>query len=307
MRVLVFGAGVLGSLYAARLHAAGAQVSILARGNRAAEIRTHGIVLVDEATGRETAAAVPVVEGLAPTDGYDLVMVLIRRDQLESALPVLAANCSPAVLFMCNNASGPGALVEALGPDRVMLGFPGAGGSREGHKVRCRLVSGRTQPTTVGELTGEITPRLRAAAGLLRQAGFPTAFSANMDAWLKTHAAIVCPVANGFYFAGDNYRLAQSAEGLRLMLEAVREGLRGLEALRIPVEPARYRVLRVLPDWVLLPVLRRLLATRWAELVLWRHADTARSEMRVLSEEFRALLQSAGLAVPATDRLMESL
>lgn len=307
MRILIFGAGVLGSLYAARLKAAGADVTILARGERALQIRTHGIVLVDEATGRESHTALPVIGHLSPDDRYDMILVLVRRDQLDSTLPQLAGNCSGAVLFMCNNASGPGALVEALGPGRVLLGFPGAGGSREGHKVRCSVVSGRTQPTTLGELSGQVTPRLRAVADLLRRAGFPTAFSGNMDAWLKTHAAVVSPVANAFYFAGDNYRLAASPEGLRLLVDAIREGLRALDALQIPVEPSRYRLLMYVPVWLAGPVLRRVFATRWAELVLWRHADTARTEMRVMAEEVRALLRAAGLPAPASDRLMECL
>lgn len=45
LNVLVYGAGVLGSLYAARLQQSGCNVSILARGQRLAELREHGIVL----------------------------------------------------------------------------------------------------------------------------------------------------------------------------------------------------------------------------------------------------------------------
>ncbi len=45
MRILFYGAGVLGSLYAARLQEARQEVSILARGQRLADIREHGIVL----------------------------------------------------------------------------------------------------------------------------------------------------------------------------------------------------------------------------------------------------------------------
>lgn len=41
-KVLFFGAGVLGSLYAARLHKAGSDVTILARGQRFKDIKEHG-------------------------------------------------------------------------------------------------------------------------------------------------------------------------------------------------------------------------------------------------------------------------
>ena len=48
MNILVYGAGVLVSVYAARLHDAGHTVSILARHQRLADLRTHGIVLDDD-------------------------------------------------------------------------------------------------------------------------------------------------------------------------------------------------------------------------------------------------------------------
>ena len=53
-RILVYGAGVLGSLYAARLWQAGRSVSFLARGQRLADLRMRGIVLEDRVTGEGT-------------------------------------------------------------------------------------------------------------------------------------------------------------------------------------------------------------------------------------------------------------
>ena len=51
MKILIYGAGVLGSFYAARLHTAGHTVTLLARGQRLADLRAHGIVLEDARTG----------------------------------------------------------------------------------------------------------------------------------------------------------------------------------------------------------------------------------------------------------------
>jgi 2-dehydropantoate 2-reductase len=300
MRLLVFGAGVLGSLYAARLKEAGHDVTILARGDRADDVRRHGIVLEDEKTGRRTETVLPVITELAPEDRFECVLVIVRREQLAAALPQLAANRSPAVLFMTNNAGGTEPLTAALGQERVLLGFPAAGGAREGHVVRYSITGGKT---TLGELSGRVTPRLQAIAGALEAAGFATAFSPNMDAWLKTHAVMVSPIAGAFYYAGDNYKLAESAEGLRLLIAAVREGLRALSALGIPIEPGRARILRWVPAWFLRMVLRRALATRRAELLMWRHAQHARAEMQFLAGEVRRLLRRAGFPTPASDRL----
>ena len=47
MRILVCGAGIIGTIYAARLQAGGHCVTVLARGTRLADIRRHGLVLQD--------------------------------------------------------------------------------------------------------------------------------------------------------------------------------------------------------------------------------------------------------------------
>ena len=201
MRILIFGAGVLGSLYAGRLAAAGQDVALLARGTRLRQLRQHGLVLFDEAIGQETHPQVRLVEELGAEDAYDLVIVIIRAEQLADALPTLAANRRiPCFLFLHNRASGPGALFDALGPGRVLLGFPGAGGTREPTQVRYRLIP--QQPTTLGEPDARISPRLRQVAKALLQAGFPVALSRNMDAWLKTHAVFVTAIAGAIYDAG---------------------------------------------------------------------------------------------------------
>ena len=107
MDILVYGAGVIGSVYAARLQEAGHNVSLLARGQRAVSLRTHGIQLEDAFTGRKTTTQVAVVEQLAPTDRYDVVLVTVRLDQLSSVLPILAANRQvPTLLFLLNNPAG---------------------------------------------------------------------------------------------------------------------------------------------------------------------------------------------------------
>lgn len=46
-KILVYGAGPLGSVFASKLKQGGNDVSILARGTRLGELREHGIVLVD--------------------------------------------------------------------------------------------------------------------------------------------------------------------------------------------------------------------------------------------------------------------
>ncbi len=307
-RILVYGAGVEGSLYAVKLHEAGHDVSILARGQRLADLRDYGIVLEDALSGQQTTTRIRVVDQLTPDDAYDWVIVPMRKNQVSAILPILAANQhTPNILFMTNNAAGPDEFVQALGRERVLLGFPGTGGERKGHIIRCITKAGRIKiKTTIGELDGRVTPRLCELAQLLESAGFQAVTSRNMDAWLKTHVAIVSPLANALYMAGgDNYRLARTRDGIVLGIRAMREGFRVLRALDIPITPPSLRMYAWLPEPVLVWLVQRLLATQLAELALARHANAARDEMKQLADEFRALARQTSVPTPAMDRLCQ--
>jgi 2-dehydropantoate 2-reductase len=303
--VLVFGAGVLGSLYAAKLRAAGHEVVVLARGARAAEVRARGLVLEEARTGARTEARVPVVEALGPREAYDLVLVAVRKDQLAGALPALGAHrATPTVLFLVNTAEGPDALARAVGRERVLLGFPGAGGTRVGPVVRYHILAAWQQATTLGEPDGRLTPRLARVAGALLGAGFPVALSRRMDAWLKTHVAWSCPAVHALYMAGGGAAaLARTRDGVVLWVRAAREAYAALGASGVPITPPPARLFALLPEPLAVALLHRLLATPTAELVLASHAGAARAEYVQLGEEWRALTRRAGVATPAFDAL----
>jgi ketopantoate reductase len=308
-KILVYGAGPLGSLFAARLQQGGNDVSILARGQRLAELREHGVVVVDVLTKEKTVTPVNVVEQLAPGDAYDLVLVIMRKNHALQILPVLAANQhTPNVLFLMNNAAGPQELVEALGQERVLIGFPGSAGYREGHAVHCLTGTDEDKAgVPFGEVDGRITDRIRQVASILDSGlGFRAEIRTDMDAWLKYHVALLFPsLAPVLYAAGvDNYRLARTRDLVVLALRAVREGFRVLHSLGLPVTPAKYRVIEWLPEPILVLGLQRLLANPLMETALVKHAEAARDEVHHLIGEFMALARTTPVPTPTIDRLL---
>jgi 2-dehydropantoate 2-reductase len=136
------------------------------------------VILEDLISKRRTVARVPVVEELAPADSYDLVIVAMRREQIADVLPILEAEDRVGtVLFLQNHAGGSGQLVSAVRRDRLLLGFPGASGSREEGVVKYLLIS--QQPTMLGEIEGPPTSRVQQIAEMLREAGFRVTISEN--------------------------------------------------------------------------------------------------------------------------------
>lgn len=308
-KILVYGAGPLGSLFSARLQQGGNHVSILARGKRLAELHEDGIVLVDVQTQEQTVTRVNVVERLAPDDAYGLVLVIMRKNHALQILPVLAANRhTPNVLFLMNNAAGPGALVEALGQERVLIGFPNSAGYREGHAVHCLTGTEEDKAyVPFGEVDGHISDRTREVARILESApGFGAEIRTDMDTWLKYHVALLFPsLAPALFAAGvDNYRLARTRDLVVLTIRAMREGFRVLRSLGLPVTPSKLKVIEWLPEPILVLLVQRLLANPLMETALVKHAEAARDEVQHLIGEFMALARTTSVPTPTIDRLL---
>ncbi len=307
MHILVYGAGVIGSVYAARLQGAGHTVTLLARGQRAADVRAHGILLEDFTKRRQTTTPVAVIEQLDPMATYDLVLVTVRWDHLAAILPSLAANHQiPIILFMLNNPEGM-APFTMLDAQRMLFGFPVIGGERDGEVIRYRAV--RFVPTPLGEVDGQVTPRLRELAATFKHAGFPVTLQANMPAWLKTHALIDVGLVTAVMLAqGKSARLAQSPPRIRTMLQAIQEGLLALQAQGVPITPRSMKVIFLwMPRWLAVPLWQRVLRSRLVALGLDSHLDDATEELRQLASALLADLKDAPLAIPTLRGMLASL
>ncbi|GAA3740147.1 ketopantoate reductase family protein [Streptomyces tremellae] len=285
MKLLVYGAGVLGSLLSARLYEAGLDVSLLARGERLAALRRHGVLLAEEDGRAVRRVPVPVVEH--PDGGYDLIAVLVRTHQVAAVLEPLAGLGSD-VLFLHNWAAGPGPLGAVLGRERVLLGFPAlSGGTMDGDVVRHRAAGpGRGLAMPVGEPGGRTTPRLDRIVRTFRAAGVPTRAEPRMEAWLATHAAFSVPLGRAALAAGGPAALADDPDAVRDMVRGIR---RQLAALPAPPVPRGFAALRVLPEGLLVPVLRRFLRSSTAvHSGLSDLSSATAAELDLLAEQLRA-------------------
>ena len=255
MKLLVYGAGVTGSLFAVRLHEAGHDVALLARGDRLAALRRHGVQLAEGDNPSVRRVPVPIVEHA--TGGYDLIGVFVRTHQIDTVLTSLTG-VDGDVLFALNWAAGAGPLGAVIGPGRVLLGFPTVAGRMDGDVIRYRAPSLATRltPMPVGEPDGRTSPRPARIVREFRAAGINAKAEPRMEAWLRTHAAFVVPLGQAVIAAGGPAALADDPQAVRAMLGRMRENL---AALPMPAVPRGFAALRTLPEGLLVPVLRRFL------------------------------------------------
>lgn len=305
MRILVLGAGVIGSIYAGRLLEAGHEVVLMARGRRLDDLQAHGLILQDAESGKRTEMPVAVVRRPAPDDHFDLVLVPVRAEQLRDTLPVLTAMADGSdVLFFGNTANRQADLVDALG-ERALFGFPAAGGTCDGPVIKYVLIA--QQKTMLGEPDGARSSRARRLQDVLENADFPTLVSANIDAWLVGHAAFVVPIAFALYRVDvDPPRLAADRSTMRLMVISTRQAFNTLRSAGNAEIPRNLRALYRLPNVFVVAYWRRVFASPRGELWFGAHSRAAREEMHTLAQQLHAAVRVTGRATPDLDRLLDT-
>lgn len=310
MKILVFGAGPLGSLLAARLHQGGQDIALLARGQRLDDLREYGVCLKSWSKGTQESVRVPIVEKFTAQDNYDLVVIVMRKNSALKALPMLAKNKKvPLFLFLMNNAAGPDSFVDALGADRVMMGFPGMAGYREGHIVtHITAEEGSLAKITLGEMDGSISERVkRIAEELEKGLHISTTIEPHMDAWSKYHVALLFPaMVPAFYLCGnDHLRIARTRDAIVLIWRGIKEGFKVLKMLGYPIRPTYFKRFLYLPEVVMVPFLSRVFKNPRTEVAMTKHAEVIADEIQLVNEEFKVLIDKSGMFTPTIQFLMD--
>ena len=303
MRILVMGAGVIGSAYAARLLEAGHTVTVCARGRRLSQLRDGGLILQDAETGRRTAHQVGTV---ATPDGVgcELVLVAVRRDQMVGTVPLLA-NIDADVMFFGNAAGLTETLAGAIGK-RTLFGFPAAGGVREDAVVRFVLIG--AQKTMVADSDRRRSARVRSFAQMFKSAGFPATISTDPEGWLTAHAAFVVPIQLALRRVDVQPRqLAADQALLTTMVRATRQALRALRAAGNTEIPRNLRALYLrMPERFAMWYWRKTFASPRGELWFAAHTRAAPEEMLSLAGALHAAVDASGRRAPDLEALLNS-
>ncbi len=273
MRVVVVGAGVIGSVYAARLAAAGHGVHVLAHGRRRAALGEDGLRVRTE--GRVLTQDVDVLPSDGPLPEVDVIIVAVRATQLDPVLDVFDVSTRATVVFLQHLAARAREVVTRLGVERTVLAFPGIGGL-VGDDGVVEYVEIGAQPTTI-----DATAVRAATVGqLIASTGMRTAMEDDMPAWFATHEVFVaCMGAGILACGGDAATLARDQVMLRRVVAAVHEGFAALSSHGVAVTPSALRVLfSTMPGWFAAAYWRHALQGPVGTIALAPHSRASRDD-----------------------------
>ncbi|HEV8084085.1 MAG TPA: 2-dehydropantoate 2-reductase N-terminal domain-containing protein [Chitinophagaceae bacterium] len=307
MKILFYGAGVIGSVYAARLHQSHSDVTLLARGKRYETLKQNGVIIKDVLTGRQTTDNVSLIQELAPSGFYDLIIVTVRLDQLEPVIKILKQNtvCT-LIMFMLNNPDSMEYLMNELAPKHLMLGFPGAGGIY--HDNRVDYIQIKQQKTTIGEMDGKVSKHTQEIKLRFETVGFETVITANMQAWLKTHAVFVaCVSASIIKENGNSIQLGKNKSSIQEMVKAISEGFSACKKLGLPIMPTNLKIIfMIMPKWFSVMYWQHAMQGKMGTLGMAPHANAAKDEMQLVAEKVLTIVHSSSVATPTLDKLLST-
>jgi len=206
MKFCIVGAGAIGGYLGTRLSLAGEEVTFIARRRNLEAINTEGFRLVLEDGTQAHATQVRAVERMADAGVQDVVLITLKAHQLHEVVADLHLLFGPdtVVVTMINgvpwwyfhglggefdgravtSVDPDGAIAAAIAPERIIgsVVYPAAELVAPG---LVKLIEGNR--FTLGEPSGERTPRIEKLSQVFMNAGFkaPIARDIRSELWIK--------------------------------------------------------------------------------------------------------------------------
>lgn len=288
-RILIVGAGVVGSVYALRFIESGLDVTILARGKRLETLNRDGLQYNDNGIIKNI--SIKVIDELDKDDIYDFIFVPVRYDQSVSALTDIKNNKSKTIVTLTNTV-GYEQWLEIVG-DRLLPGFPGAGGDMKDGVLYAQFGSEKHQGTILGEINGQMSERVKELAQILETANLHYEIQNDIQAFHISHVATAIVIKHFYTNEGMmDIETARSETTLRKIAKELKQNISLVGQTDIPVIPSVTKEMGEMSEEDIISMYRQMLSNDFTiDVLLGNHAVSAKKEIMLLDKLFHEKIQ----------------
>lgn len=293
MKILIYGAGVIGCTYGWKLSEAGHDITVLVRKGQKKKIDECGIHLIcqDFRDGKkktvDTIFCPQVIDELDVQNDFEYIIVAINKIQLSEVLPILSVSAGKAhILFFQNNWNCFDEISRYLKSEQYFFGFPFmVGGGKDTDGIHCVISGMKYSHTPIGEVNGEVSYRVRRIVQALGESNMKPVISRQILLWIITHYAIATGLTAGILSAGNAAKFVEDSVIIRTTICAIREGFaiclkRGYNA---KMEKAN-RLYR-LPLFIGVPIAKKIYGNEVLQLMFDGHVNHSPEEVRQMIED----------------------
>ena len=290
MRLLIFGTGVIGSLYASLFAEAGFDTTVYARGARLETLKKKGLLYLKRE--KVTKANVSVLSELKDNDEYDFIFLTVRENQLYQALDELKTNNSKCIVTMTNSMDDYNEWENLCGEGKILPAFPGAGGRIKDDVLDATLTPKIIQPTTFSEISGMRTDRVRRLSLIFKQSSIPYQIVKDMHIWQLCHLAMVVPIADAYYEADNPARAGYEHKIMHKTAKALKRNLQFVRKTCGKLSPWKINIFLFVPLPILTFIMSFVYRSTFGEKFMYQHSINAPDEMRELHKQFYEYMQN---------------
>ena len=295
MRILIIGAGVLGSNLAHSIKK-GNDVTILARNKTYKNLKNNGLIIKHK-LGKKSVDHFNVIDKLDENDIYDVIFVVSRFSSLDSIVKIIEKNKSKNIVFVGNNMNAE-KYMNIKDKNILFAFFMAAGKKYDGYINSICLNKIEIGRTDGKDISNEFIK------SIFKETKIKITIENKMNDYLKTHACAVLPLVFASYKVDGNLKLLKKdKEYSLLIMDAIIEGYDVLKKLGYEILPKGEYENCVNKKEKCAFIYRFMFSNFIGRMCISDHAMSAREEFILLDNEFEKLKKKSKLETKVYDKL----
>lgn len=295
MRILIIGAGVLGSNLAHSIKK-GNDVTILARNKTYENLKNNGLIIKHK-LGKKSVDHFNVIDKLDENDIYDVIFVVSRFSSLDSIVKIIEKNKSKNIVFVGNNMNAE-KYMNIKDKNILFAFFMAAGKKYDGYINSICLNKIEIGRTDGKDISNEFIK------SIFKETKIKLTIENKMNDYLKTHACAVLPLVFVSYKVDGNLKLLKKdKEYSLLIMDAIIEGYDVLKKLGYEILPKGEYENCVNKKEKCAFIYRFMFSNFIGKMCISDHAMSAREEFILLDNEFEKLKKKSKLETKVYDKL----
>ena len=295
MRILIIGAGVLGSNLAHSIKKCN-DVTILARNKTYENLKNNGLIIKHK-FGKKTVDHFNVIDKLDENDVYDCIFIVSRFSSLDSIVKIIEKNNSKNIVFVGNNMNAE-KYMNIKDKNILFAFFMAAGKKYDGYINSICLNKIEIGRTDGKDISNEFIK------SIFKETKIKVTIENKMNDYLKTHACAVLPLVFASYKVDGNLKLLKKdKEYSLLIMDAIIEGYDVLKKLGYEILPKGEYENCVNKKEKCAFIYRFMFSNFIGRMCISDHAMSAREEFILLDNEFEKLKKKSKLETKVYDKL----
>lgn len=250
MKILIVGAGIIGSIFGWATAKTGNDVTHLLRLGRSASF-SNGLTMdiFDRRPGYPRRAIenypIHVTEQINPADNFDLVIIPTKHYTLDLTLQqVVPLTKGADYLLLTQNWQGTEQIDPLIAPDHYIFGDAKAGGGFMGERLVCTISA-----IDIGPIQGHPDECLKKSNSLFESADIPVHLQLEMLHYLWIQYAITGGLWPALVRAGSFKQLMRNPKNVKPTFAAVKECLQIVQARGVNLEHFPSTQMYMHPSW----------------------------------------------------------